>query len=154
MSWPGTFIGSATRNGRRSNRICQLGGAGGVGWTTKVHAPTDEARRLRDWLTECGCDPVILPNPTRKQPRSYDKEGYRGRNVGERMFCRIKDFRRIATRCDKRTDVFPSAAILWWANWGPTLNRKVVLLHNLPDLAIKFLEARNGAIKSCHFVCI
>ncbi|PIE16640.1 MAG: hypothetical protein CSA68_01860 [Rhodobacterales bacterium] len=80
-----------------------------------------DARRLRDWLTERGCEAVIPPNRTRKHPHSYDREAYRGRNVVERMFCRLKDFRRIATRYDKRADVFLSAvflaaAVLWWAN--------------------------------------
>ena len=80
-----------------------------------------DARRLRDWLTERGCQAVIPPNPTRKHPHFYDRAAYRGRNVVERMFCRLKDFRRIATRYDKRADVFLSAvflaaALVWWAN--------------------------------------
>ncbi|MCH7543082.1 MAG: transposase, partial [Proteobacteria bacterium] len=38
-----------------------------------------------------------------------------------RMFCRLKDFRRIATRYDKRADTYLSsvllaAAIIWWIN--------------------------------------
>jgi transposase len=37
------------------------------------------------------------------------------------MFCRLKDFRRIATRYDKRGDTFLSAvliaaALVWWLN--------------------------------------
>ncbi|NIA71218.1 transposase, partial [Pelagibius litoralis] len=37
------------------------------------------------------------------------------------MFCRLKDFRRIATRYDKRADTFLSAVfiaaiITWWLN--------------------------------------
>lgn len=80
-----------------------------------------DARRLRDWLSERGCEAVIPPNPTRKHPHTYDKDAYRGRNVVERMFCRLKDFRRIATRYDKRADIFLSAvflaaAVVWWAN--------------------------------------
>ena len=80
-----------------------------------------DARRLRDWLTERGCQAVIPPNPTRKHPHVYDRAAYRGRNVVERMFCRLKDFRRIATRYDKPADVFLSAvflvaALVWWAN--------------------------------------
>jgi transposase len=68
-----------------------------------------------------GCDVVIPPNPTRKNPHAYDPGHYRRRNVIERMFCRIKDFRRIATRYDKRADTFLSAvliaaAITWWCN--------------------------------------
>jgi transposase len=80
-----------------------------------------DARRLRDWLAERGCDAVIPPNPTRKHPHSYDPAAYKARNLIERMFCRLKDFRRIATRYDKRADTFISAiylvaAITWWIN--------------------------------------
>jgi transposase len=80
-----------------------------------------DARKFRDWLSDRGCEPVIPPNPTRKNPHSYDKTAYRLRNGVERMFCRLKDFRRIATRYDKRADTFLSAVLLaaavtWWAN--------------------------------------
>lgn len=80
-----------------------------------------DARKLRDWLTERGCEPVTPPNPTRKHPHSYDKVAYRDRNLVERMFCRLKDFRRIATRYDKRVDIFLAAIFLaasvtWWLN--------------------------------------
>lgn len=80
-----------------------------------------DAKRLRDWLTARGCQPVIPPNPTRKHPHTYDRVAYRGRNVIERMFCRLKDFRRIATRYDKRADVFMAAifiaaTLIWWLN--------------------------------------
>lgn len=78
-----------------------------------------DARKLRDWLVERGCEPVIPPNPTRKHPHTYDPVAYRSRNAIERMFCRLKDFRRIATRYDKRADNFLSAVLLaaavtWW----------------------------------------
>lgn len=64
---------------------------------------------------------VIPPNPTRKHSHRYDKTTYKGRNVIERMFCRLKDFRPIATRYDKRADIFRAtillaAAITWWVN--------------------------------------
>lgn len=80
-----------------------------------------DARKLRDWLAERGCEAVIPPNPTRKHPHDYDPIAYRGRNVIERMFCRLKDFRRIATRYDKRADTFLSAVLIaatliWWLN--------------------------------------
>ena len=80
-----------------------------------------DARKLRDWLTERGCEPVIPPNPTRKNPHSFDAAAYKLRNRIERMFCRLKDFRRIATRYDKRADTFLSAVFIaatlaWWAN--------------------------------------
>jgi transposase len=80
-----------------------------------------DARKLRLWLAERGCEPVIPPNPTRKHPAVYDPVAYKARNLIERMFCRLKDFRRIATRYDKRIDIFLSsillaAAVTWWIN--------------------------------------
>jgi transposase len=80
-----------------------------------------DARKLRDWLAERGCEAVIPPNPTRKNPYPWDRTLYRARNVIERMFCRLKDFRRIATRYDKRADTYLSAVmiaatVIWWLN--------------------------------------
>jgi transposase len=71
-----------------------------------------DAASLRDWLTGRGTQPVIQPNPTRKHPHAYDRDAYRGRNLLERMFCRLKDFRCIATRYDKRADIFLSAVCI------------------------------------------
>ncbi|WP_426413340.1 IS5 family transposase [Bradyrhizobium ganzhouense] len=80
-----------------------------------------DAKSLRDELAARRIKAVIPPNPTRKHPHRYDKTAYKGRNVIERMFCRLKDFRRIATRYDKRADIFLSgillaASITWWIN--------------------------------------
>jgi transposase len=80
-----------------------------------------DARSLRDWLAERGAQAVIPPNPTRKHPHSYDADAYKRRNLIERMFCRLKDFRRIATRYDKLArnflaGVLIAAAITWWLN--------------------------------------
>lgn len=80
-----------------------------------------DASRFRDWLAERGCEAVIPPNPTRKHPHAYDPIAYKQRNLIERMFCRLKDFRRIATRYDKRADTFLSAiliaaTLIWWLN--------------------------------------
>jgi transposase len=80
-----------------------------------------DARSLRDWLAERGAEAVIPPNPTRKHPHAYDALVYRSRNLIERMFCRLKDFRRIATRYDKPArnflaGVLIAAAITWWTN--------------------------------------
>jgi transposase len=80
-----------------------------------------DAVSLRRWLESHGGEAVIPPNPTRKHPHAYDAAAYKNRNRIERMFCRLKDFRRIATRYDKRIDMFLSAillaaAITWWIN--------------------------------------
>jgi transposase len=52
---------------------------------------------LRRFLLEQGTVPVIPNNPTRKRPHPFDQDAYRQRNLIERMFCRLKDWRRIAT---------------------------------------------------------
>ncbi len=48
----------------------------------------------------------------RKIQYEYDKAIYRQRNVIERMFCRLKDWRRIATRFDRNIKNFMSAIAL------------------------------------------
>jgi transposase len=80
-----------------------------------------DAVSLRNWVAQYGGQAVIPPNPTRKHPCTYDRKAYRTRNLIERMFCRLKDFRRVATRYDKRADTFLSAVYLaailtWWLN--------------------------------------
>ena len=64
--------------------------------------------------------PVIPNNPTRRRFHPFDKRVYKARNIIERMFCRLKDWRRIATRYDKLAANFSSAVviaaiIIWWA---------------------------------------
>lgn len=44
---------------------------------------------------------VIPPRSKRKTPREYDEELYKERNLIERMFNKLKNFRRVATRYDK-----------------------------------------------------
>jgi transposase len=51
---------------------------------------------------------VIPPRSMRKNPREYDDELYKERNLIERMFNKIKHFRRVATRYDKLAIAFLS----------------------------------------------
>lgn len=74
---------------------------------------------LREWLEVRGTKPVIPSRVNRKVQYSYDKALYRTRNVIERSFRRLKDYRRIATRFDKDVTVFLTAlciavTIIWW----------------------------------------
>lgn len=48
-----------------------------------------------------GAEPAIPSQPHRNTPRDYGKHLYEERNLIERMFCRLKQFRRIASRYDK-----------------------------------------------------
>ena len=55
---------------------------------------------------EFGFIPVIPPRRNRLQPWQYDKAMYRKRNEIERLFHRLKGFRRIFSRFDKLDVVF------------------------------------------------
>ena len=48
------------------------------------------------------CVPVIPPRSNRKQPREYDEELYKERNLIERFFRKLKNYRRIFSRFDKK----------------------------------------------------
>lgn len=74
---------------------------------------------LRRFLLDRGTLPVIPNNPTRKRLHLFDDTAYRQRNLIERLFCRLKDRRRIATRYDKLATNFAAAIaiatiVLWW----------------------------------------
>jgi hypothetical protein len=69
-----------------------------------------DADSLRDWLKARRVNAVIPANATRRTPYPLDKIAYKRRNLIERMFCRLKDWRRIATR-DDRTARKAAAAV-------------------------------------------
>lgn len=50
--------------------------------------------------------PVVPANPQRRQPWALDKRWYRQRNEVERLFRRIKAYRRVFTRYDKLDVMF------------------------------------------------
>ena len=77
---------------------------------------SDAVRRKIEAL---GAAPNIPPKINRRWKNCFSPVLYRGRNAIERMFGRIKDFRRIATRYDKPARNFVSAvclvaAICYW----------------------------------------
>lgn len=74
---------------------------------------------LRQFLCERGTRPVIPSNPTRKQHHPFDRSAYKRRNAIERAFCRLKDWRRIATCYDKlarnlHAAIALAAIVIWW----------------------------------------
>ena len=80
-----------------------------------------DANSLRQLLAEQGAKAVIPSTMSRRQPIPYSKTIYRQRNLIERMFARLKDFRRIATRYDKLARNFLAGAliaatVIWWLN--------------------------------------
>ena len=64
----------------------------------------------RGLAQQLGFVPVVPPNPKRREPWELDKALYRRRNEVERMFRRLKAWRRVFTRHDK-TDVMFAAFI-------------------------------------------
>jgi transposase len=68
-----------------------------------------DTNAFRRFLKERGIKTVIPAKSNRKKRIRYDKEAYKDRNVVERCFCRLKDWRRIATRYDKLAKNFLSA---------------------------------------------
>jgi transposase len=48
-----------------------------------------------------GAEAVIPPRSNRKVQRAYDQERYKDRNLVERFWNKIKQFRRVATRYEK-----------------------------------------------------
>ena len=71
-----------------------------------------DSNGIRQMLIEDGALPVIPNNPTRKTPQPFDRKLYRLRNAIERMFCRLKDWRRLATRYDRLKRNFEAAVAL------------------------------------------
>jgi transposase len=61
---------------------------------------------VRETLLLNGIVPVIPPKANRREPAACDYRVYRDRNRIERMFNRLKQFRRIATRYDKTAKSF------------------------------------------------
>jgi transposase len=67
---------------------------------------------LRSQIRERGALANIPPKANRKEKTSFSPFLYRDRNAIERMFCRLKDFRRIATRYDRNATNFLAAVCL------------------------------------------
>lgn len=80
-----------------------------------------DSDEFRAWLKKRGSTPVIPNKCNRKKPYPFKKRRYKQRNKIERMFCRLKDARRIATRYDRDAVVYLNAVCListvyWWLN--------------------------------------
>ena len=69
-------------------------------------------------LLAAGKTVVIPPKSNRKTQRPFDKEMYKARHLIENFYCRLKQFRAIATRYDKTKRNFLAAvhliaAVIW-----------------------------------------
>jgi len=78
----------------------------------------DAAARVLDLLKEAGVTAVIPPKANRKEQREYDKEIYKWRHLVANFFAKLKQYRAIATRYDKRASTFLgaihlAASVIW-----------------------------------------
>ena len=60
-----------------------------------------DADHLCDRIAKTGSEVVIPPKRNRTFKRAYDADLYKERNIIERFFNKLKQFRRVATRYDK-----------------------------------------------------
>lgn len=63
-------------------------------------------------IRDRGATPNIPAKPPRKVPHPYDRTLYKRRNVIERFFGRLKQYRGLATRYDKHAESFMAGVIL------------------------------------------
>ena len=78
----------------------------------------DAAKRVLDLLEDAHMESVIPPKANRKDQRSYDEEVYKWRHLIENLFQKLKQYRAIATRYDKRAvaflgGIYLAAAVIW-----------------------------------------
>jgi transposase len=78
----------------------------------------DADARVREPLARAGKSAVIPPRPNRLAPPDFDRDLYKERHLVENFFCKLKQFRAIATRYDKTARNFLAAihlaaAIIW-----------------------------------------
>ena len=80
----------------------------------------DADQRVIEPLQNAGKTCIIPPKRNRKTSRPFDKEIYKARHLIENFYCRLKQFRAIATRYDKTARNFLAAihlaAAIAWLN--------------------------------------
>jgi putative transposase len=78
-----------------------------------------DADSNREAIRGQGAEPCIPPRRNRLTPVEYDRHLYKERNGVERFFARIKQWRRVATRYDKKAKNF--LGFVWVATIGIVL---------------------------------
>ena len=65
-----------------------------------------EGNETRQLILDLHLEPVVPPKVNRLNPWEYDKELYKKRNEVERLFRRLKGFRRVFSRFEKLDMMF------------------------------------------------
>ena len=75
---------------------------------------------IREELATSNVKAVIPSKSTRRHPAAFDRDLYKQRNLIERMFNKLKNWRRVATRYDKTASSLPAFVSLLSAKlWLP-----------------------------------
>ncbi len=79
-----------------------------------------DSSALRDSIRAVGAEPVIPPRKHRRERSEVDWHCYKDRNLVERFFQKIKQFRRVATRYERLARNYQSllclvSAVIWLA---------------------------------------
>ena len=86
-----------------------------AGLPVPTHVVADrgyDSNAVLDLIRSSGAEPSIPSTSQRTVRRSVDMAIYRQRNLVERFFCKLKHFRRVATRFDKLARNFLAAVLL------------------------------------------
>jgi transposase len=70
------------------------------------------SRKFKGFLRRRGIQPVIPRKRNQTRGRPHNALLYRERNMVERFFCRLKHFRAVATRYDKRATTYLATVLL------------------------------------------
>ena len=65
-----------------------------------------DADVIREEIAEAGIEVVIPAKSNRREPAPHDKAKYKWRNQIERLFNKLKNWRRVATRYDKTKESY------------------------------------------------
>jgi transposase len=71
-----------------------------------------EGNETRQLAVDLGYLPVVPPKITRVDPWDYDRELYKRRNEVERVFRRLKGYRRVFTRFGKLDVMFVAFVVV------------------------------------------
>ncbi len=104
-------------------QACDLDGADRllptvVADTVLAHKGYDADERVIERLQAQGKTAVMPPKRNRTRPRDYDRDLYKARHLIENFFAKLKQYRAIATRYDKRATnflgaIYLAASVIW-----------------------------------------
>jgi len=80
--------------------------------SSRLRRTLQAANSLRKWLKQRKVKAVVPSTASRRTPYPLDSRAHKRRNLIERMFCKLKNWRRIATRYDRYAQNYLSGLAL------------------------------------------